>query len=302
MSACLACFEPVETGLYHSSCCHKVFGTPQPPVCDLSLDALPHWALQELGAHHALTGAQRKISAHWLSAHCGGSNGGRFILKPASPEFPHMPLNEALTMAMARKYGIATAPSALLLLADNSLAYITQRFDRTPRLAKIHCEDMAQLSGTLTEDKYRGSIEQVGAIIQRYSAQPGVDTARLFSLALFCFVTGNSDMHLKNFSLLQDKGRPVLSPAYDLLNVRYYMPADEDSALSINGKRRRLLHSDFVALARHLDVTDKYMNSALLKLTKWWSECQTIFESEPIPADFANAYRQSVEQRLKILG
>jgi len=80
--------------------------------------------------------------------------------------------------------------------------YITQRFDRTPRLGKIACEDMEQLTETMTEDKYRGSVEKIGDILYRYSAQSGVDKARLYVLVVFCFITGNSDMHLKNFSML----------------------------------------------------------------------------------------------------
>lgn len=311
MSTCLSCFEPLDAGQYHSACSRKVFGTPLPPVCDLSLDSLPRWALQELGAHHVLTGAQRKISAHWDHERVPygqarrltvvGALGGRFILKPASPDFAHMPLNEALTMALARKFEINTAPSALLTLADGSLAYITQRFDRTSRLAKIPCEDMAQLTGTMTEDKYRGSVEQIGDVLCRYSAQPGVDMARLFALVVFCYLVGNSDMHLKNYSMLVQEGRAVLSPAYDLLNVRYHIPEDDDFALSLNGKRRRLRTTDFKALARHLGVSEKFLESTLRKIPQWWSDSKSLFDNNLVPPDFAKAYMQQVEARMELL-
>ena len=310
MKRCLACFGPVESGEYHSACCRKVFGIPAAPVCDLRLDALPQWALQELGGHQAIPGVQRKISAHWSTARTPlgqsrrltmvGALGGRFILKPESPDFAHMPWNEALTMALARKFGITTAPSALLRLADGSWAYIVQRFDRTSHLDKIPCEDMAQLTGTLTEDKYRASLEKIGEAISRWSAQPGVDNARLFALAVFCFLTGNGDMHLKNFSLLQSKGRNALSPAYDLLNTKLYLPIDEDSALSVNGKRKRLRRADFEALARHLGVADKFKDRLFWQIPTWWQECQGMLDSELVPAEIAEAYAKIVQERMAV--
>lgn len=73
--------------------------------------------------------------------------------------------------------------------------------------------------------------------IRKYSAMPGLDLVNFFELVVFSFVTGNADMHLKNFSLLDQPGLGMtLSPAYDLVNTALVNPADdEEMALTLNG-------------------------------------------------------------------
>mgnify|MGYP002856799213 CR=1 FL=1 len=158
-----------------------------------------------------------------------------------------------MTMADAAK--IPTVPHALINLTDQT-AYITKRIDQvheTPELQRKAMEDFCQLSERLTEDKYKGSYEQCIKIIRRYSSRPGIDLAEFFWRILFCFVTGNSDMHLKNFSLIETAPQSrqfMLSPAYDLLPVNCVMPADtEQTALTLNGKKASLKKSDFLTLA-----------------------------------------------------
>jgi serine/threonine-protein kinase HipA len=103
-------------------------------------------------------------------------------------------------------------------------------------------EDMCQLTERLTEDKYHGSYEQIGKAIQKYSASPGLDVENFFEIVLFSFLTGNADMHLKNFSLLEQPGLGMtLSPAYDLVNTALVNPADdEELALNLNGRKKNI--------------------------------------------------------------
>ena len=51
----------------------------------------------------------------------------------------------------------------------------------------------------------------------------------LFELILFSYITGNTDMHLKNFSLLKTEDDEIkLSPAYDLLSTKLLIPEDKE--------------------------------------------------------------------------
>lgn len=115
-------------------------------------------------------------------------------------------------------------------------------------------EDFCQLSGKPTAKKYHGSAEALGKVIEQFSEQPLDDKLTLLQLQLFSFWTGNTDMHLKNFSLWRDPRaqRIRMGPAYDLLTTRPLISAKDDPeemALPINGKKHKLQWRDFLALA-----------------------------------------------------
>ena len=130
---------------------------------------------------------------------------------------------------------IKTAPHSLIRLQSGTLAYITKRIDRKNR-GKLAMEDMCQLTERMTEDKYHGRYEQIAKTILKYSSSPGLDIVNFFELVLFSFLTGNADMHLKNFSLLEQVGIGMtFSPAYDLVNTKLVNPAD-DEKLALNLK------------------------------------------------------------------
>jgi serine/threonine-protein kinase HipA len=173
---------------------------------------------------------------------------GRYILKPPSPDYPQLPEVEDCTMHLAELARIKTVPHTLIRMQDGQLAYLTKRVDRT-QAAKLHMEDMCQLTERLTEHKYAGSHEQIAKVLLKHSANPGLDVVNFYEQVLFSFITGNSDMHLKNFSMLND---PItgytLSPAYDLVAVKLVNPTDdEELALTLNGKKKRITWDDFEA-------------------------------------------------------
>ncbi len=175
-----------------------------------------------------------------------------------------MPELEHACMSMARACRIDTVPFALLPLKSGEPAFLSRRVDRNEE-GKLHMEDMAQLTGKMTEQKYRGSMEQVGKAVWRHSSTPLLDAVRLFELTVFGFLTANSDMHLKNFSVLYEgDGRIRLAPAYDLIASQILLPSDqEESALTIRGRRANLSGRDFQALAEHLRLTPKQHENAL---------------------------------------
>jgi serine/threonine-protein kinase HipA len=140
--------------------------------------------------------------------------------------------------------------------------YISRRMDRVEG-CKLHMEDMCQLTDRLTDEKYRGSMEQVGKTVLRYGSNPLLDAVRLFERMIFCHLTGNADMHLKNFSLLHlTDGEVVLSPAYDLLPTSLLIPADtEESTLTINGRKKKLKREDFLRCGASWKLTARQMEN-----------------------------------------
>jgi len=173
---------------------------------------------------------------------------GAYILKPPTEKYPQMPEVEDLTMHLATLARIETVPHSLIRLRSGTLAYITKRIDRSGK-RKLHMEDMCQLTERLTEQKYDGSYEQIAKAITKYSSIPGLDVVNFYEQVLFSFITGNADMHLKNFSLLETPGIGVkLSPAYDLLATALINPVDtEELALTLNEKKKKIARKDFIA-------------------------------------------------------
>jgi serine/threonine-protein kinase HipA len=279
MKACLICCRSLDHGdtTYHPACSAALFGSRAIPVLHYSWEDLNQLAENIIKRSVAVPGVQPKLSLHLER---GDDSGGRltlvgldgeFILKPPTRDCPDMPALEHATMRLARAAGLDVAPCGLIPLVGGELAYITRRMDRTAD-GPLHMEDMCQLTDKMTEQKYRGSMEQVGKAVLRYSSNPGFDALRLFELALFCFLTGNADMHLKNFSLLYEADGIIrLSPAYDLLPTKLLMPQDqEETALTINGKRNRLHRSDFDTFGRSLNLSDRQLANTYVRLQRNW--------------------------------
>lgn len=263
---CLYCGNPLsetDTG-WHRRCSRSFFGTDEVPRIDVTNETLASLATISIQNGNAIAGVQRKLSVH-LSDEGGehrltlvGYPAG-YILKPQTRDYPQLPEIEQLTMTLAETVGIKTVPHGLVVLADGTRAYITRRIDRnTAGSKRIPMEDTCQLSQRLTEDKYKGSYEQVARAIARYSSRPGIDLTELFLVLLFSFLTGNADMHLKNFSLFAPEKSWILCPAYDLVATSLVLPEDEDEmALALNGKRRKLQRSDFLTYADTAGIHEK---------------------------------------------
>lgn len=254
MCKCLYCYKELEEGQkdFHPGCARKFFGTPDAPLLEYRREELDALAAQVIQAQTSLTGVQPKLSLN-LHKHEGSNRltivglWGDFIFKPQTDAYPELPENEDLTMHMAEAARIKVVPHSLIRLADGSLGYITRRIDRTKKGEKIDMEDMCQLTLHPTEYKYKSSCEQIAKTIAAYSSTPRLDLVNFMQVLLFSFVTGNNDMHLKNFSLYRPKALYQLSPAYDLLNVAIANPKDkEEMALSINGKKARIQLADFL--------------------------------------------------------
>lgn len=279
MNRCLFCYMPLAESDpdFHASCSRRIFGHPAPPALAYSEEDLDSLAREIIQSQTAVPGVQAK-----LSLHIDGGSGrdaerrftlvglwGGYILKPPVMMYPQLPEVEDLTMHLAQLAGIRTAPHSLIRLASGNMAYITKRMDRSGK-GKLAMEDMCQLTGRLTEHKYRGSYEQIGKAISQYSATPGLDVVNFFELVLFSFLTGNADMHLKNFSLLEQPGLGMtLSPAYDLVNTALVNPADEEElALNLNGRKRRIRRQDFIAAMNSLRIEERQQENIFRRMQR----------------------------------
>ena len=262
---CLCCGKPLleEDGYYHPKCAGKLFGSRSIPALNYTQEELNALAKKTVLSRISVPGVQPKLSLH-LERGKPRSNSrltlvgleGNYILKPQTPQWKFLPEAEHFCMLLAKACRISTAEFGLIPLKSGELAYITRRMDRDGG-RMLHMEDFCQILNKTTDQKYNGSMEQVGKALRKYSNAPGLDAVRLFELAVFCFLTGNSDMHLKNFSLLRkENGAWEMSPAYDLVPVKIIMPADkEELALTLNGKKNKLKRVDFEQFAVSLDLT-----------------------------------------------
>jgi len=263
---CPICLRPSD-GKAHAACSQALYGSASPPKLDVGLGDVERLAIERVNRRLALTGVQRKLSLSFAGSDAdrrltiAGALGGSHILKPPAPEYPGMPELEHLTMVLARASGLRAADAGLIPLSSGEPAFITRRFDREGA-RRIHVEDLCQLSGLATEHRYRSSMEKVGALVRDLATAPGDDALRLFEVTVFSFLVGNSDMHLKNWTLVRDAGRVVLSPA-DLLPVRLLVDDQEEFALPINGRKNRLEKRDFEALGTHLKIPDVVVRRTL---------------------------------------
>lgn len=281
---CLICYKSLDKSEidYHKKCLKKEFGLKQMPSININEKELKKYAKELIEANIAITGVQPKLSL-WLEKSKQNirftivDNKSNFIIKPQNEVYQSLPENEDLCMHLASELKIQTAKHSLIKLSSGNLAYITQRFDRE-KDGKLASEDLCQLTETLTEHKYRGSYEKIGKIINKYSSQPGFDVLSYFELVLFSFIIGNADMHLKNFSMLENTNNDfTLSPAYDLLSTFLVIDnEDEQLSLTINGKKNKVKLKDFDILAKSLSLSEKQKENIYQKFLekekniKWW--------------------------------
>ena len=277
MSKCLYCYKELEPGEvdFHKSCCRKFFGTHTAPSLDYTRAQMDELAAQVIRSQTTLTGVQPKLSLN-LDKH-KDSQKLTIVGLWQTERFAMLPENEDLTMHLAEIAKIKIVPHTLIRMKDGSIGYLTKRIDRKADGEKIAMEDMCQLTERQTEHKYRSSYEQIGKAIRKYSTNAQLDMVDFLELVYFSWLTGNNDMHLKNFSLYSPLGEPVLTPAYDLLNTVISNPADdEELALNLNGKKKRMTDADFRTAYRTCGVPEIVFD----RVKKKYKDLRPKFEEE----------------------
>ena len=304
---CLYCYEPLVDGEvdYHAKCCRKLFGTPQTPILPYTSSEVRVLADEVVRSQTTVTGVQPKLSldfdqlSHSPKRFTIVGLWGRFILKPQTEHYSHLPELEDVSMHLAEIAKIETVPHGLMRFNDGELCYITRRIDRTEQGEKLAMEDMCQLSERLTEYKYKGSHEQVAKLISKYSSVPKLDLVKYWEQVLFSWLIGNADMHLKNYSLYA----PVvceyqLTPAYDLLSTALVIPEDtEELALTLCGKKRKLSRGHFLEAMAASGLDEKVCDNIFARFERILPEWEDFICKSFLPQDMQEGYIELINNR-----
>lgn len=313
MAKCLCCYKELSAGEhdFHKLCARKMFGKDVAPRLAYSHKELDELARLVVVSRTTVTGVQAKLSMD-LEHDADGNPSrltivglmGRYILKPQAERFERLPELEDLTMHLADIAKIATVPHCLIRFEDGELNYITRRIDRTADGYKLKMEDMCQVSGRLTEQKYQGSYEMIAALIRKYSSAPILNLVNFWEQVVFSWIVGNADMHLKNFSLFCPKrdGQYLLAPTYDQLSTVIAMPEDtEELALSLNGWKKKLMRADFEEAMLNSDLKEKTIRNIFQKFINAEEQWYACIDKSFVTEEMKRQYKALIHNRLTIL-
>ena len=236
--------------------------------------------------------------------------GGDWIVKLPSVIYPKVSENEAAMLTLAAQIGLEVPEHRLIPLNEieglpqlgdfaSRQALAIKRFDRGPDGQRIHMEDLAQVFGIMPYEKYEHVgfariAEMTGLVMGPAAVQDFI--ARLVVMIL----TGNGDMHLKNWSLLYPDGRtPVLSPSYDLVSTIPYIPED-GLALNFAGKKKfgDINKEHFQRLAEKAQISERETMLTVERITD-----ATIATWDKLKPDTAmdDAMVQQIDQHMKAM-
>lgn len=228
---------------------------------------------------------------------------GTYIIKPQNDIIPQLPENEDLTMRMAKVIGINVPFHGMVYGKDGSLSYFIKRFDRYGKGKKYATEGFAQLTGNARDTKYRFCMEKLVPVIEEFCTFPVVEKLEFFKRIVYCFVTGNEDMHLKKFSLITKNGKTTLAPAYDLLNTSIAIKnPEEEIALTLKGKKSNLKASDFTDYyaKERLQLNEKTIETILQDMFRAKQKWKDLISVSFLSNDMKEKYSKILEHRLKM--
>ncbi|OEK07894.1 phosphatidylinositol kinase [Flavivirga aquatica] len=306
MNKCLYCYQELKgTNDFHGHCAMAFFGTKETPILNYTLDQMSLLAKNVVERSISVPGVQAKLSMslvnevtndHYNRLTVVGALGGDYIFKPPNANYPEMPENEHVTMRIAEAFGINTVPSTLIRLKSGELSYLTKRIDRKLDGTKIHMLDMFQITEAF--DKYRSSMERIGKALDMYTSNTLLDKLYFFEITLFSFLTGNNDMHLKNFSMIKTAIGWSLAPAYDLLNVTIVNPEDtEELALTIAGKKKKFTKTHFEEFGKGLGLTFKQIAGVFKRFEKSEKKVVNWIENSFLSDTMKLQYLEVLEER-----
>ena len=311
MNKCLFCYQLLKDNEvdFHPKCSKKIFGTATAPLLNYSLSEMEILAKEVIETSISVPGVQPKLSLSFVKEKLEDGTrgrltvlealGGNYILKPQNIVFPQMPENEHLTMKLAELLGIQTVISSLIRLKSGELSYITKRIDRVTPNKKIHMLDMFQITEAF--NKYKSSMEKVGKAVNEYSSNTLLDVVRLYEVTIFSYLTGNNDMHLKNFSMILKGEDWVFSPAYDLLNVQLHLPEDkEEAALTIGGKKSRLIRADFINLGLKFGLSERQIENIFKRFIKLEEKMMALIDISFLMQENKVIYKELLNYRFQL--
>lgn len=298
---CLFCGKPLNNNEadWHPNCIKKMFGGSKFPTFSLSEDQIID---ENIGNGNLVTGVQKKFS---LDINVRKSRktvsvlNQEYIVKTPQKNLKNITIFEWIGMKLAEICGIEVVECGLIK-KDNDYLFITKRIDRNNH-QKIPMEDFCQLSNTQTEYKYNGSYERCCKnVITKYSSYETIDKIKFYRLILFSYIIGNTDMHLKNFSLYEIDDKYQLTPAYDLVPVLMVFK-QLDMALTLNGKSRKLTKNDFFIFGENVGIEKRIMIQINDEI---YNRKQKMFDfilSTDLDDENKNRFISLIEERISII-
>ena len=237
-------------------------------------------------SHLSLTGASGKTGLYYDSKSKKwfqplGAAPSNYIVKQSHVRLNNIVVNEQLCLLTAKKLGIEIPESFIIQTEKNKtddadILFATKRFDRySDENSKIisdlkipyrlHQEDFAQVLGINAIHKYEKNgehyLKQMFSILRSYSVNPIEDQLKLWRITVFNFLIGNTDNHIKNYSLIYSKDLHTvrLAPCYDVVSSRVYKNGLIEMSLSLNGKLNidEVTRADFEAEAKSIGLGSK---------------------------------------------
>ncbi len=270
-----------------------------------------HLTLEELREEAAaragkmsIQGVQVKLSVR-LAVSAGQfkivDHGGTYILKPSPAGYREVPENEDLTMRLAAASGIHVPIHGLVYAKDGTRTYFIKRFDRR-KGKKLYLEDFGQLLGLAREVKYNTSMEMFATMVQEHTTFPALECRDFFLRTLFCFLTGNEDMHAKNFSLFSEDNQVFkLAPAYDLLNSTLVTSgkSKEEFAVPLAGKKSKLTRKDLLEYfgKERLSLDERAIRICLKQLQDAFPEWKRLIQRSFLSEEMKTAYLELFTER-----
>ncbi len=322
MSRCKSCFIDLAGEDICGKCKRELFSTTGKVSLILNFSKKDFFSYRKESAPRlSISGVQDKLSLRLKKGTLVPTEElGGYILKPVPGTETlecreDIPANEHVTMHMARIFNITTAPSAVVSFSDGEPAYITRRFDRKG-INKLLQEDFCQLSNRTEEShgrnyKYDGTYEEMGDLLKQYCPAYRVEIVKLFRQLVYCYVAGNGDAHLKNFSLIESgQGDHLLSPAYDLLNTTVHIPSDSRTALDMfrNYESEYFLRNgfysgfDFMKLAEMFGIHEKIASRIITSYLERTEIPLAVIDSSFMSLEAKSRYRKVYQDRILALG
>lgn len=315
---CLCCNKDLDLHnkneinvLWHQKCINKFFGSFMIPEISLNDEEINKMIYTSINDGYTVQGVQKKISLGIIKNKDKRltlvNDPVGYILKLGSKNYPEIVMAEFISMSLANLVGLKTVPFGVIKINDG-YAFITKRIDRFDAKNKkvmLAMEDCCQLQNRLSEDKYKGSYEKIAKTINEYSTYKKIDLINFYNSLIFSFIIGNSDMHLKNYSLIETSEKSnayKLAPFYDLLCTNIIIPNDnEEMALTLNGKKRNITKNDFLEFAKNLEIDIKIANKLILKMISYKEEILKIIDESLLSEEFKGLFKELVKERIQRL-
>lgn len=286
---CYGCLKTISKGGYCPKCKKELFDNKNVKPLLFNKDDF-YEKQQELASVMSISGVQDKISLKFDNEYnlVPTAKEGHYILKPIPfrvlKHKEDIVANEHVCMQISRQiFNIPTAINGIIHFNDGEMAYVTRRFDYFKSdNTKLDQEDFASILNMTEETvgktyKYDSSYEKIAYAIKKYVPAYRPVLEDFYTRIILNYLIGNSDAHLKNFSLYRPQGRSdlTLTPSYDILDTSYHiddtigeMGLDlfDDIETRSYGALGYFTLEDFETFANLLEIPDKRLQKIFKKV------------------------------------